>query len=309
MEATATPGSTSQGNDSKATLSGTEIGNGKETAQTPSTSNVPAGDKKPGEGTLKEAAKEALKRIKLGAVEAEVPETVAEAIKNYERGAQTKYQQIAKERAELAKAIEAFKKNPDQFMRDQGIDPDQYAQEKIAKKLEWELMTEEQRELAQYKQEVAKYREEQEAKKRFEEQENLTKEEQKYALEMRKEMMAAWEQTGLPPDQRFGQWIAATMMAANQQELGWTWQECADKVKEDWISHARETAQALGPERLHELLGDELLHKWREHDLKRVTTKAAASAQAKKPGPDASSASSKKKIMNERDWSKAWDRL
>jgi hypothetical protein len=307
MEASATPGSTSQGNEAKAQATGTEIGNGKEPTGSANKGDVQAGNNSPGEGTLKAAAKEALKRIKLGAVEADVPEAVADSIKNLERGFQSKYQQIAKERSELAKQIEAFKRDPDSFMRNQGIDPDQYAQEKIAKKLEWELMSEEQKEIAQYKHELAKYKEDEAAKQRMAESENLTKEEAKFALQMRQEMMGAWESSGLPADQRFGQWIAATMMAANQQELGWTWEDCAVKVKEDWISHARETAQALGPERLHELLGDELLHKWREHDLKRVTGKAAA--QVKKPSPDVSSASPKKKIMNERDWSKAWDRL
>lgn len=261
------------------------------------------------EGKTSQEVLDELEEIKIGTAKGKVPKELAKAIKEIEKNFHSKAQESASIRKQVQEFAKAAKANPEVFFKEFGIDPDQFSQERLAKKLQLEMMDPNQRKAMELEEENKRYKED--AEKR---QEELKKNEDDkvYKAEsqkLRQEMFQSWEKSGLPPDPRVGQWMAAIRAQADSQGLNWTWDDCAAKLIEDLVGFNRHMVRNLSPQQFQEFMGDEPLKKWREFDVKRVTVPAASlsNGQNQRPGKMPAIGNNQKKpgklpALNESQW-------
>lgn len=263
-----------------------------------------AASPKEGEATTEEE----LEEIQLGSVKTKLGKEAAKAVKDLLKGFNSKSQ----ENAAIRKAIEAARANPDKFFEMSGLNPDEYTEARLAKKLQQLSMTPEQRKMQELEQFKAQRDAEDQQRQQREQQEHLTRAEQAADKSLRDNLLQAWKGSGLPADPRFGAWMASTMMQAQAQGLDWTWEQCASRVKEDFSSHTRETLTKLEMTQLRELLGDDVLKKIREDDVRRVTGSHSAprqSSQTQRPDQQSASGqgSSGKRMLSESEYRKFFE--
>jgi len=125
------------------------------------------------------------------------------------------------------------------------------------------------------------------------------------------EVVEAWKESGLPKHKYFGALMSFTMMSHIRQnreaiERGEIQplqaKEAAARVKEDFTGVVREVVAQMDPQGIQDLLGKEILAKIRQHDIDRVTAKAASEVGLNRR-PGASPASENpRKPMNEYEW-------
>jgi hypothetical protein len=226
--------------------------------------------------------------VRVGSTSARVPKAFAKTIKGLEQGFQKVSQENASHR-QLAQLAQAAKDNPevaDMLMEKLGIDADSYSQQRLAKRLEREMMTEEQRRATDAEKKLAEYeKKEREAQER-EQHEKLTKAEKEHDGKLRNEIFTAWKDSGLPAEPEFGAWMAAEMARADAQGVELTAGEAASRVKDKFDALIKQTVKSLTAEQLETYLGHEPLNKWREFEVQRVTGKSAS--QTKRPGGSSS---------------------
>lgn len=267
----------------------------------------------PTKSDLKELGQENMDAIVTMKVNGKVEKmTVRQALKQAElgQGAQQKMQQAAAIQREFNQMMHLLKNDPDKFFEVTGMDADGYAERRLIAKYEKMAMTPEQRrimELEAYKSQ--KDKEEQESKKSFEQKQQEARE-NAARLEIEKEFIAAWKDSGLPNKPLFGQWMASFMHAAEvQKERGLRdsslqASEAASMVKESFMSLVGEITGELPPEEVHRLLGESTMKKLREFDVRRVTGKSAPSfGQSNRPGnAPASGQKSSRNQVSEKGW-------
>lgn len=249
------------------------------------------------EGQAAAPTAEELEEIKLGHASAKVPKEVAKIIKDMERGFHSANQERAFFRQlfnnaspqEIAAAAKDNEKFAEFLFKNRGIDTDQFSQKRLAEKLKREMMDPKDRELEDHRAFRAKAEREEQERVAKEKEGQRTREEQQEAVQVRTQI---WKAIEKEPSFHNNQFLVARVVAtkaqAEAQKLDWTWDDCVAKIKNDIRESTRSRASALTPEQLEEELGPEILKKWREHDLKRVTGHAppsrAASPKDSRPG-------------------------
>lgn len=256
-----------------------------------------------------------LEELKVGGASHKVPKAFAKVVKDLERGFHTKAQQAA----QMNKLIELAFTKPGDFYKLTGKSPRelpalrQYAEQVLADDLEYQAMSAEQKRIKELEAEKAVRDQAEQEKAETTKRERLTQLERQEDAKIRDGVFSAWKASGLPPDTKFAALIVQTKMQADAQGQDWTWDECAARVKEDWVSHVRSIVQATPSERLHEILGEEPLKKWRDYDVKRVTNPLASQSgsPSNRPAgsPRAASSTNKSKPMSEAQWREHMEKL
>lgn len=256
-----------------------------------------------------------LEELKVGGASHKVPKSFAKVIKDLERGFHTKAQQAA----QMDKLIKLAFNQPGEFYKLTGKSPReipalrQYAEQILAEDLEYQAMSQEQKRIKELEAEKAEREQAEKQNAERQRQERMTQLEQQEDTKIRTGVLNAWKESGLPPDPKFAALIVQTKMQAQAQGQDWTWEECAGRVKEDWVSHVRAVVQATPSERLHEILGEEPLKKWRDYDVKRVTNPLASQpgSPSNRPGgnPRPASTKAKSKPMSEAEWRDHMEKL
>lgn len=276
---------------------------------------------------------EDFEEIALGSTKGKVPKAIAKAIKDFERGAQSKFEESAKIRKqfqEQQKMLELFNENPSEFFKMHGKNAEEYAEELLAEKYRVMQMSPEQREAMELRKQVEQMKAHEvqskqgviseikdllgaEAPKDLEKypkeelQAFLQHQQQEFQNQqqgLEKEFLEAWKESGLPKHKYFGSLMAFTMLN-HQKATGGTLQanEAAAKVKGDFLRNVREVVQQMDPKGIQELLGQDVLTKLRQSDIERVTGQAPASLNHNRPASDAASGSPKK-YLNQTEWRK-----
>lgn len=252
---------------------------------------------------------EELEEISLGSVKGKVPKALAKAIKDYERGVQGKFQEVAQVKKQAQDLVSFAKQNPREFFKQLQIDPYDFAEATLAEKIEMMQMSPEQKRLMESEAELKKYKEQEETVKKSQEEEKRTKEESQVMQSLDKEIAEAFASSGLPRHQIYIQQIAATMLSAEKRGEVLSAQEAAVRVKERFNNQLKEVFQNLEAQDLQALLGDDVLKKLRQAEIKRVTDNTAPTLKsASRPGgsaPVTKTQQQAKKPMSEREW-KAW---
>jgi hypothetical protein len=260
------------------------------------------------------AEAEELEEIRLGSVSGKVPKALAQTIRQLQKGFTTSSQEAAAFRQIMGNAtpqqIAQLAQNKEQFaeyvFKMTGLDADSYSQARLAKMLERQMMDPKAREAAdkaeKERQELETLRRE---KTERDEREKMTAE-QKMNTDLRSEIVTAWQESGLPPQAEFGQWIAAEMLRAEQQKKPLSAKDAAARIKSKFHGLIKTTSPSLSPEQLEELVGPDALSKWREYDVKRITSKAPQTGSSNASRPADPAASKQKGMLSEKEYREYW---
>lgn len=264
--------------------------------------------------------------IKIGSVSGRVTKEIAQALKNLERGFNSK----AQEAANTKKLLSLAQENPKEFFKQTGKDAYDFAEELLAEKYEMMNMSPEARELKELKAreaerakaESASKQEVIDALKQFgpvpEGAESATREQlikyyhqQKQAYERTQtsldtELGEAFKESGLPTDRQLAAKVAFEMMSALKRGKSLSAKEAVAKVSSEYFSGMKGLLGTMDVKRIHEVLGDEFLDKVRKYDLEQVTAQTASrfGQPSQSPGQRPASEEPKKKYMNEIEWRK-----
>lgn len=255
---------------------------------------------------------EELEEIKVGSASHKVPKSLAKQIKDLERGFQGKAQEAAMGKKQFETFVSQAKANPEWFFQQTGIDPDQFSQARLADKLKREMMTPEQRRAMEQEQELNRYRGQEKERQAREAKEKEEREYQETSSRIRKEALSSiGKSEEIRDDPYLVSRVFAIKGASEEQGLDWDWDKCVNYVETEQRTSWAKRHSSLTPQQLEERLGGEVLSKWREHDLKRVTEKSASAGSASSPhGRQADPASSpQKKSLSESEWRDYWKRL
>lgn len=270
---------------------------------------------------LKELAEDnldAVVKIKINGQVRQV--TVKEALKLAEKGegADQKFQRAAQIEREAQQLSRLAKENPEEFLRKWGIDPDEYSQARLAKLLEEQMLTPEQKELRDLK----KYREESEKEKQDRlAREKQDKEQSEFKAadqQYRNEVFQAWQTSGLPAHPSFGVEIAKEMIRANAQGHPLTAQQAAARVKEDWIANTGSILDQMDAEGIFQALPKAVHEKLRSYYVRQVSGQPGQSgaklpgSQAPRPGESPASTQNKssgKKMLSEKEYREYFSKL
>lgn len=221
--------------------------------------------------------KEARKLLQLG----KVSEATYQQIKQARKQAQAQKQ-------ELESLVSLARSNPLEFLQATGVDPDEWAERRLAEKLKLLEMTPEQRRI--YELEMAL--QEREGKlKTVEEQERQKVQrvqEDRYAQQVDQELAQALQTTGLPKKKEWAQLVALEVAAATKRDENLSFSQAAVKVLNRFDSQMRERIGSMDLNQLRELVGSRL-DELRQADISRVRNQTDYG----KPSPEAKPASKK----------------
>lgn len=250
------------------------------------------GDAKAPTGTPQEGAPEAAAakapeqpaeqrkfKIKVNGVEREVTEEQAIRYAQMGYGAQEKFQEAATLRKQVEQALEAMKTDPFGVLSQLGVDVDSIAEERLAKRMQRDLLTPEQRELEELR----------EWRKQNQETEQQTRqqaEEQKKQAVFREQMQRAAKQydtdisqalaaANLPRIPEAVRDVAAKLLAAREHGVDMDVNTAVEMVRE--ADHARLQAYVgkLAGKQLLDFLGEHVVKELRKHDLEMIRARRA----------------------------------
>jgi hypothetical protein len=222
--------------------------------------------------------------------------TVREALKHFglARSSYQKMQEASAIKKEAETDRELAKKNWKEWAKKQGMNPREMAEKLLAEEFEFESMSDEQRELKRHREEKAERDRIEKENQEREAKDKESKEFQKQDSEYRDKLFKVWQTSGLPASPIFGKWIAATRAAALSQGLDWTLEQCAAKVKQEYMTDTGSILEQLPIEVIHQVLPKSVIERLRDYDVKRVTDPMAPKVgTGSNPRPGSSPASGK----------------
>lgn len=159
-----------------------------------------------------------------------------------------------------AEAMRALLNDPARVMdlwRQNGIDPDQIATQRIYERMQQEAMSPEQREIAQLRQQIAE-------RERMAEQEKMTAEEQQieqyrqgYAQWLEANLTEALKAENLPKSAYWTKQAAFKLKAANDAGIDMSPREAVQAAKDEMGDTLREIIGAMDPAQILQILGEE----------------------------------------------------
>lgn len=212
--------------------------------------------------------------------------TEDELLKGYQtaRAAHKRFQEASEQMKQAQALKEALKKNPWDVIKEQGLDPDQLAEMRIAERIRQEMMTPEQKALEAEK----KARQEMENRlKMFEEKERQVayqREMQKYRETYEKSFVDALASSGLPKTERtialMAQYMKSALQAGHEVEA----KDIAPLVKEHYQKDLSQLIEALDADTLQQLFPG-VADKIRKSDVAKLKNKLEPSRDEKAPAP------------------------
>lgn len=252
------------------------------------------------------AADEEMVEIALGSVKGKIPKSMAEAVKNFERGARKALEEGSMAKRQLKEFESHAKANPRAFFEKNGIDPYEFAESTLAEKLEMMAMSPEQKELMETKTRLQQYEEREKAAQEEHDKLQHTKQERELIDNFDKEITEAFKASGLPKHKLYIQQIAAEMLGATKRNEDLPAAKAALRVKERFETHVREILENMDAEAIQKILSATTRKKLREFEVQKVTANAAPTPDSgKRPGSNPASAAPAKapsKPLSEREW-------
>jgi len=225
-------------------------------------------------------------------------------------GADRKFGEAAKMRQQFEDFVHVLKTDPMSILQNPnlGLDFKRLAQDYLAKEIEKEMMSPEQRELLETKEKIKQMEDE---KKKGEEKANQDRMQQlvqHYSTEYEKDIQTALQTSGLPKTRGTVKRLAYYMQKGLERGVNLKAGDVIDLVRSDYIQEHNELYGSADGETLLKLFADPVLKKLNEANLKKVKGGDAMSPTlAKKPGtPDILSVPTKK--MDKDEWRAELDR-
>lgn len=249
-------------------------------------------------------------KFKVDGEEVELP--LSEVIKGYQldKASYNKMQEAAQIKAKAKQLIEFAENSPEQLLKALGKDPMSYAEEYLARQLEEQMMSEEDRKIRDERKELEELRAERKRFQEQQEQEKIARAEQEYSQKLDKEMAEAFSKSSLPRHKFFIQQVASQMLGAATRGEELPVAEAIARVEEAVNGYLPSMLQTLPTETLVKWLGKDGRKRLREFDLSELGVK-----QEKTKSPEKSAspsfktaswgASNRGKPLTEKEY-KAW---
>ena len=239
-------------------------------------------DKKPDSKEKPKSSKisdEDLDKIATVKINGEVKEMPLREVIKLQQLEQVSHQKL-REATTLKQKINEFlteaKKNPEVFFKQVGMDPEEFAETLLAKKLEYLQMSDEQRRMMELEQENKRFKETAEQTKARQAQEAQAREYKTAQAQLDKDLGEAFKESGLPKHPFYVAQIAFEMRSALKRGEDLTAKEAVGKIKARRDQHFKETLSVSDVSTIQKLLGDEVLEKLRQADIERVTGRKSA---------------------------------
>ena len=216
-------------------------------------------------------------KVKVDGQEIEVP--LAEALKDYQlkKASYKKMEEASHEKQRALKLLELAEKDPFEMLKLLGKDPRGLTEEYLAKQLEEELMSEDEKRLRDERRELEEFRAEKKRREEEAKQRQLQEEELKVSQQLDAELTQAFQSASLPKHKFFVQQVAATMLDAAKQGVDLSPKEAVGRVEKAFSSYLPEILQTLPREKLVELVGSGARKKLREFELEQIGAKKSDS--------------------------------
>lgn len=190
-----------------------------------------------------------------------------------------------------------------------GHDPKKLAEEFMWGIVQKELMTPEQRELAEAKERLQKFEEE----KKKSEQEAQTRQmkelEQRFSADYEGKIISTLEKSGLPKTRRTVSRMAHYMLQGLKQGVKLDPADVVDIVKQDYTEDVKGLFGGLEGEKLFEVLGEDVAKKIRKFDLERVATPAGTATPTPNGSGPSSSSAHNGKALSKDEWRERNERI
>jgi len=197
--------------------------------------------------------------IKVNGKERVVDERTVLAMIQKEFSADEKFQQTAAERRRIEQLTKLSKEDPERLLKElAGLDPDEWAKDRIRKQIERLSMTEEQRELADAKARIAAYEKEKadrEAQSKAESEKRAT---EFFIKQYDTEIPTELKKVGLPVNEDTVRYTAEVMLANLEEGLDLPYEMVMDVVKDKYHNGIKKYFSSADTEALIELLGDQV---------------------------------------------------
>jgi len=278
------------------------------------TKAAPASAAKPAEGEIKkETAPADPERpfvFKLEGKEYHLTKDEAERLASKGIGADKKFGEAAKMRQQFEDFVHVLKTDPMSILQNPnlGLDFKRLAQDYLAKEIEKEMMSPEQRELLETKEKIKQMEDEKKKGEEKANQERMQQLVQHYSGEYEKDIQSVLQTSGLPKTRGTVKRLAYYMQKGLERGVELKAGDVIDLVRSDYIQEHNELYGSANGETLLKLFADPVLKKLMEANLKKVKGGDAMSPTlAKKPGtPDILSVPTKK--MDKDEWRAELDR-
>jgi hypothetical protein len=154
-------------------------------------------------------------------------------------------QEAAKYKAQLQYLGQVAKQDPARFLKEIGVDPEEFSESTLAAKLKMLEMSPEARRAMELEQELSKYKAQEEQRKQKDEQDKRSKEENEFKSQVDKEVVKAHEEAGLPKARYYMSRIPYLMMVSEMRAKSGegepiTAKEAAEIAKNDFDQEYQE---------------------------------------------------------------------
>jgi hypothetical protein len=267
---------------------------------------VPTGTDGTGTSSIKEAAAEAKRRLKIDDQEIDEDEVIKvyKDRKGHQRVANKELQEgrAAKKQAEEFISMMKDKQKLFDVLKKMGHDPRQLSEEYLASILEEEMMDPREKELKQYKTKLQQYQELEKQQKEFEAKKRDDALKAKFSDDYSKQFIEALKTSKLPPTKPMVAKMAEYIQRAAEMKFEMTASEAAQLVKEDIETAHRNLYGEADAETLVKLIGEQGLQKVRGYDTARLKDPAANLKTPEKQGEVNRSRYTQPQRMSRKEW-------
>lgn len=211
-------------------------------------------------------------KVKVDGEEAEVDED--ELISNYQlrKSSDKRFQEGIQARKQAEEFIKLLKTDPAKVFSHPAIGSDfkEIAEQFLLNEMQNEMMSDEERQLVEYKQKLAKYEEQERTTKEQAEAKQKEEVRNKYADDYNKQITGALETSGLPKTEFTVQRMIHYMAKGLEKGYELSANDVTDLVRRDYIRDTKALYSGLDAEALMQIMGDDVASKIRKFDLNKI---------------------------------------
>lgn len=270
------------------------------------------GEEKTEEGKEEKQAEPVRKKLKIDGEEVELTEEEWNKYASLGKAAQKRMQEAAEVRKQHEKLqqdvntlLSVLQSDPARVLNDLGVNPEEFANSVINKKLEEEAKSPEQKEkeeMLQKLQDAEKKLKDAEEQRKKEEQERLT---QEAASKIEKDISDAIESSNMPKHPYFVRKVADLLLLATSQGIDVEANDVIPIAKKQITDEFRSLTGVMPEELLEEILGNDKVASLRRRYLKKLKqTPATTVKNIKSTGTEAKKEDGEKKYIKSKDFFK-----
>lgn len=202
------------------------------------------------------------------------PEHLQHVQREFQRqiGAQEALEQAAQMRREIEEERKQLR-DPSkvmEYLKTQGIDPDQLARERLYAQMQQEAMSPEQRQIAELQQRLEQEQQSKQQQEQAQQEAQIQQYQEGFSRWLDAETTKALQTEGLPKSQYLISMVAHKMRIANQARIEMSPADAVSEVKAESADHLRQLVGAMEPSKVLEILGDEFGIKLSRHMAEKI---------------------------------------